>query len=121
VTVTVLRFAIGTQPFAIAAGAVESIDAVRPESLHLALALGQVPTPGENSRTIRVTSGSRRIEVVVDAPIEFLALDHANITPCRTTTSATLIGFADVGVGPIGLFDAAALIDLVEVAMAKLV
>ena len=112
-TVTVLRFSVGSQPFAIAAGAIESIGAVRSGKLHLAVALGQIPSPGESSRTISVTAGSRRVEVVVDAPIEFVQLDHAHITPCRTTTSTAVIGFADVGGGPFALFDAPALVDLV--------
>jgi len=116
--VTVLRFRAGQGVFALAAGAVASIGAVRADIPHLSWVLErQLPELTTGSRALQVVDRSQRVEVVVDGPVEVIELAVDDIAPCRTTTSATIMGFARRDDGVVALLDAARLVELVRDAM----
>jgi hypothetical protein len=114
-SVTIMRFRAGSNAYAIAAGCVEAVGAARPAVPHLAWVLGgEVPDFGGGARTLHLAARGQRSEVTVDGPIELMDLESGDITPCRTTTSAMILGFARTTTGVVPLLDADRVVELLQ-------
>lgn len=111
-SVAVLRFHAGSMTFAIAAGSVQAISSARSDAPHLAQVLGGEPGAMANAtRVLHVCAHGERVDIVVDGPVELIELEVGDITPCRATTSASVLGFARIGDELCVLLDAATLVE----------
>jgi chemotaxis signal transduction protein len=102
-SVAVMRFRAGANGYAIAAGCVEGVGPGRPDIPHLRQLLDTNETGGRDSergsqrdgeRTLRLVVRGQRLEVTVDGPIDVVEIAREDITPCRTSLSPRILGFA---------------------------
>lgn len=112
-SVAVMRFWAGAHGYAVAAGCVESIGPARAGVPHLAKLLDAASTVANDGvRTLRLVSRGHRFEVTVDGPVDVVAIAKENITPCPTTLSSRIFGFATFAGDMYALLDTESLIDL---------
>lgn len=114
-SVAVLRFHAGSHVFAVAAGTVATIGPSRSDVPHLSQVFGQSEPSVDlaSARLLEIVGAGQRASVVVDGPVGLVQLDVGDITPCRDTTSPSVLGFALVEGEPCVLLDAIRLVERV--------
>lgn len=112
-SVAVMRFWAGASGYAVAAGCVEGVGPARPGVPHLAQLLSGAPTTTDAGvRTLQLVAHGKRIEVTVDGPVDVVEIAREDITPCPTTLSSKVLGFARLNGDMYGLLDTERLIEL---------
>jgi hypothetical protein len=73
----------------------------------------QVPELASGTRTLELESRGRRVEIIVDGPVELVDLEPSDIARCHTQTSSRILGFARGREGLFVLLDVPAIIEAV--------
>ena len=124
-SVAIMRFRAGANGYAVAAGCVEGVGPARPGIPHLAQLL-QTGASGERDaerdaehdaehdgvRALRLVARGQRLEVAVDGPIDVVEIAREDITPCRSTLSSRILGFARLDGDMYALLDAESLVQV---------
>jgi len=114
-SVAIMRFRAGASGYAVAAGCVEGVGPARPGVPHLVQLLdartagdhpGAHHDDSDHVRTLRLVVRGQRLEVAVDGPIDVVEIARDDITPCRSTLSSRILGFARLDGDMYALLDA---------------
>jgi len=110
-SVAIMRFRAGANGYAVAAGCVEGVGPAHPGVPHLRQLLGAGATGDhdrdrDSERTLRLAVRGQRLEVAVDGPIDVVEIARGDITPCRSTLSSRILGFARLDGDMYALLDA---------------